>query len=328
MKVEDKENVKLFHLMGNAYVAIAKEEPKKIMPKVEDETEEEKQDKAKRYKAKTFHVKEKNQKLLKMTEEDANFNNRNKCFFMGELTRNYIKENDAVMSHIIAFESITKYATKNKYRIGYGEYRKRIKQAAIKHEWKLIRQWISNNIRDAIIAVSIGVGVKGYIYIRFIITSSEDVKVHDASISIANYLRKNRKYFPKDLKPFEGIPESFIRDKYYNEDIKTIDDIIDNIPEELWQVMRAGFTLPFTHRTYKNGLARILIDKSADKAVIDDNLGDNSILWRLHKAFVEKDAEGNLVPVEMFNKCSPEDINIWDDEEEPMNESELKNTGY
>ena len=324
MKFEDEEsydqNVKLFHLAGDVYVGdsryIHKHKPEE-KPKL---SEEDKKEIANKHKSRFNKAKENGKRLMTLTEDDTNFNSKKNEFYIGNLTRNYIKENGAVMSHMIAFTSIARLAVAMHYRIGYGEYRRKIKQTSIKHEWKLIRNWISDNVKDSIIAVSIGVGLKGYVYIRFIATSSDKLKVHDTSISLAHYLRRNRKYYPKELKPFDKSPEAFITGKYCN-DIKTVDDIVNNIPEELWQVMRAGFILPFTHRTYKNGLARILIDKSAENTKLND-LGVNSIMFGLCRAFLEKDeASGELITVDVFEdtKTSEDIENVYDDGMEECN---------
>ena len=172
-----------------------------------------------------------------------------------------IGRNGAVMSHLVAFSNVARYALKNGYRIGYGEYCKRMKMEDVKTEWKRIRAWLDGHTENVALAMTIGVANKGYVYIRFLVTSPEEIRVHDASVEVARYLRHTRRFNPQELRPYEKDAEAFIHGRYVNDDVKTLVEIMELMPSELWEVMRASFVIPGGHRTYKSREACKVIDE-------------------------------------------------------------------
>ena len=231
---------------------------------------------------------------------------------ISEPTGSLMTHNVAVQKHLIAFSSITRYAVDNNIRIGYGEYWKRIgSRANIKAEWKSIRTWLKKNARDSIMAASIGLGRSDYIYIRFIIARCKDSRenkdtkekndllVYDVSTAFGYYLRRKKHYTPVEFKPYEENPTKFLEKKYINNEITSLEMLINCMPKELYQIMRAGFQLPMTRRTFKNAGAKGIVEKNT-KTTSQSRVCDSkkySIYEKTHSSFLEKCDNFYTVPL-------------------------------
>lgn len=162
-----------------------------------------------------------------------------------------MEQNRAVQSHLIHFCGIAHIGIENKWHIGYGEYRKKIKQKAIPQEVKQIKTWWKRHTKNRLSALSFGVWVRGYFYIFFIVTDAEKTIVHDLSVQLACYVRQ-KKYSPIELHPMKKDPIAFIKDKYNKDTIWTMEELFRHLSPELKKVMRSSFALPFHHHTLCN----------------------------------------------------------------------------
>lgn len=196
-------------------------------------------------------TRKKNRELLGLTD----------TFHLDDDLMNLIGRNGAVMSHLLAFSNVSRYARDNGYRIGYGEYCKRMKLGDTKAEWKRIRAWLDGHSDNVSLAMTIGVANKGYVYLRFLVTSPDESLIDDTACMIGQYLKHKRGFKTQELRPYEKDADVFIHGKYLNDAIESLQDLISHMPIELWEVMRASFALPGTHRTYKSREACKVIDE-------------------------------------------------------------------
>ena len=164
---------------------------------------------------------------------------------------------------------------------------------------------LGRNTNKAIVAVSIGVGSGGWVYIRFIVTSDIDVNVCDISIAISYYLRNNRKFFPKELKPYEKNPQQFIKDKYIHSNLA---DILEVNKYELWQSMRASLVLPQYERTNVSDETEMLLNSYSD---VDNTskCDDDGFQFNLGKAFAEpiRDDTGTITGYHVLSNFQKDD---------------------
>ena len=294
-----KEKCNTIHLMGNIFVG---RPPEKVSTKTNNGdttantfTAEEKMEMEKQSKLYFARRKCRNADLQAKTENVNLEDHIGLHDFLGTL----MSRSRAIQTHLIAFCSITHYAIDNHCRIGYGEYRKRIsKDSNIKREWRNIRAWLTKNTAHNITAVTIGVGKRGYVYIRFLTTNYKDLAVYDVSTDLGYYLRHKKHYTPVEFKPYEKNPMQFIKDKYNNDDIQDTEELINWIPVELWQVMRASFVLPYTHKTFKNtGANDAIQDNSRPVPYRHIWQGqDKQVSQKAYSSFLEKDNKDYSIP--------------------------------
>lgn len=325
-----KEKCNTTHLMGNIYIG---RPPVKILPKtnkddketvdnlMEEETEEARESKKKermeiekQYKIYFAQRRRRNADLRARTENADLAEPIELDSFLGSL----ISGNRAVHTHLIAFCSITHYATINHCRIGYGEYRKRIsKDSNIKREWCNIRTWLTKNTTHNITAATIGIGKRGYVYIRFLTTNYKDIAVYDVANDLGYYLRHKKHYTPVEFKPYEKDMMQFIEDKYNNDDVQNIEGLINWIPNELYQIMRASFVLPHTHRTFKNtGANHAINDNSCSVSYNNIRQGWNQqVSQKAFSSFLEKDGDDYSSPFSKDDMEPNEDEIIEIDED-------------
>ena len=149
--------------------------------------------------------KKENEELLKATEDmtDENIMDR------------FAERCRGLQTHFAYFSTIADTAIRNKWTIGYGTYRKRMKKEDIEKEHRSLRKWIKKNGKDTMTAISIGLGKRGYVYVFFVSTSADGVAVGD--IGTAFYQNRRRKgYTPVECRPFEKNPYSFLESHYCN----------------------------------------------------------------------------------------------------------------
>ncbi len=167
-------------------------------------------------------------------------------------TLHLVKLNRGVQTHLIYFTGIARYAADNGQRIAYGEYRKRVKEDQLEAEQRKLMTWIKRNLPHMITAVSIGYGNKGYITIYFIMTSEEEIAVHDAVLSFVSYLRRKGHYRPIELEAYNKDPEGFIKAKYSDIEPNSLEELLcGDLWKECWEVMRTSFKLPYRHKTIR-----------------------------------------------------------------------------
>jgi hypothetical protein len=280
--------VNLYHIMGNVNVV----EPKKAKYFTSTtgvrQTKKDKEQLAKERQGKINSATKENKTRLALTQSRPYTDKETGELVIDPYTKDLIISSDSAMSHLIAFSCITRYALDRHFRIAYGEYRKKVKATELRKEWTDLRDTLSRKCANSIVAISIGVGVKGYVYLRFIITNEDEEKVKRLAISLDKYIDRTFKFYTKVLKPMD-YPKELLARKYCNGAADTIDDIICLMPEELWQVMRAGLSLPYTQRTFRNAKARSVIAEGAKKTNKDRIHGNTSPLYSFQKMFVEKD---------------------------------------
>lgn len=310
-----KKLLELRKIMGNVNIVQYRGKARQRHDELtEEEKEEQRVEKTKEICIRRKSTMKKNKRLLEMTVtflKDSPFHQR------------LMRENGAVQTHLVSFCGIAQFALENKYHVGYGEYRKRLEMKELKKEWSNIRAWISRHaIDDVYLAVSIGVWNKGYVYIRFIVTSENDLHVHDMALQLAHYLRKTKRFNPKELKPYEKNPQTFIKSKYANDSIGKFEDIVTIMPDELWQSFKASLCLPFTRRTFKSDKARELLEDMAGSISLSD-VEDYGLMMLTgnFKAFAVADKRtktGDIkhvaLDVEMDDFEEDEDIFAIDDE--------------
>jgi|GEM_PF-4650347 len=282
----EERKLEVHRIMGKVSIAQPLKRQRHKVSKIVDQAE--KKQRINNFKKHFSCVKHKNKMFLARTEK----------FDIDDITHALMLDNGAVKSHLLAFCSIARYAVSNGYHVGYGEYRKRVKHEDIKKLWQNIRTWLQRHTEDSILAASIGLWSNGYVYVRFIVTSENDVEVHDMSVMIAHYLRKIKGFMPKVLQPYEENPYEFIKDKYANDEVETVEDIFSIMPDEVWQVMRASFILPFTHRTYETTKSKEIRENTKEIDYLDNIqipiMTDNVIWGGVYKMFTEDVPDGDF----------------------------------
>ena len=149
--------------------------------------------------------KKENEGLLKATEDMTD----------EDIMDRFAERCRGLQTHFAYFSTIADTAIRNKWTIGYGTYRKRMKKEDIEKEHRSLRKWIKKNGKDTMTAISIGLGKKGYVYVFFVSTSADGVAVGD--IGTAFYQNRRRKgYTPVECRPFEKNPYSFLESHYCN----------------------------------------------------------------------------------------------------------------
>ena len=146
-----------------------------------------------------------NEELLKATEDMTD----------EDIMDRFAERCRGLQTHFAYFSTIADTAIRNKWTIGYGTYRKRMKKEDIEKEHRSLRNWVKKNGKDTMTAISIGLGKKGYVYVFFVSTSADGVAVGD--IGTAFYQNRRRKgYTPVECRPFEKNPYSFLESHYCN----------------------------------------------------------------------------------------------------------------
>lgn len=191
-------------------------------------------------------VKRKQESVLKATESMT---------FDDELLSKYARLSRAIQTHLLYFSSIADTCLKHAWRVSYLEFKKRIKRQDLKKEQKGIKRWVQTHAQDIITAVSIGYGKKGYMYVYYISTGEDELKILDTGTDFIRYMRKTRKAKPQIIKPYEKDPYTFLDSKYRTE--VTIDNIFDTpLADECYYMLRSGLVLSGLHKTIRTTKAR------------------------------------------------------------------------
>lgn len=162
-----------------------------------------------------------------------------------------MRRNRAVHTHLLYFCGLVRYANYNGWRAGYGEYRIRVNSHDIGVIHSRLKNWCRKNLTGTYTAVSIGVGTSGYVYVYFLTTSPIETDVSDTAVKFYRYMRRCH-FTPVEVRPYEKNPMEFLQMKYNNDMMRCIDEVLQSdVWAELWQVMRAGFTLPSRHKTMR-----------------------------------------------------------------------------
>lgn len=144
-----------------------------------------------------------NEELLKDTEDMTDV----------DIMDRFAERCRGLHTHLAYFSSIADTAIRNKWTIGYGTYRKRLKREDIEKEHKSLKKWLHKNGKDTMTAISIGLGKNGYAYVFFVSTSANSVAVGDIGTTFYQNRRK-KGYAPIECRPFEKNPYSFLESHY------------------------------------------------------------------------------------------------------------------
>lgn len=181
-----------------------------------------------------------------------------------------MKRSRALHTHLLYFCGLVRSAVNAGWYAGYGEYKARMAADQIPHFHKDLSRWCKKYLNSTASAVSIGVGRRGYVYLYFIATDADPLKVHDASLKLATYLRKKR-WDPIALRPYEKDPMQFLQEKYNDDSVSCLSEILQgNLWGECWQIMRAGFSLPYRHKTLRNTAATVQVHSQMIQRAIED----------------------------------------------------------
>lgn len=178
--------------------------------------------------------------------------------------------NRAIQTHLNYFCGIVRLAYEGKTPISYGEYRIRLKDEDTPKIYRILKSWCRKNLVGTSSAVSIGIGVKGYVYVYFVITADTPYKEHDTALKMAQYLRK-KNFTPVIFLPYEKNPLEFLKWKYQNEGVTSMDDLLrGDLWAECWQVMRSSFAFPYSHRTIRTRDAIDAVERQAEHIALDE----------------------------------------------------------
>lgn len=264
--------INVFHIMGSVYIGrnrkINQQNKKQKKKWTKEEKEQMEADRKKWY----AFTKKRNKQLLKQTEKTTPADDN--CYGLMRLNR-------GIQTHLIYFCGISRLAVNHGWRVSYGEYYKRMKKEDLRAEHSRISSWCRRNLKGSDTAVSFGVGAKGYVYLYFISTDEDPMKVFDRALSFFKYLR-SKGYKPIIARPYEIDPLPIIKYKYCNDDIYDLETLLRG---ELWleafRVMRASFALPYRHKTIRTKEATDAIEEMTDirgfdTVYIDPNGGDKN----------------------------------------------------
>ena len=200
----------------------------------------------------TRHRKKKSKELLSATNEMENL----------EIIDNFFQRNRAVQTHLMYFSLLSYLAIENKWRIGYGMYRKRMKADEVIKTQAKVKRWVQNHGKEVMGAVSIGWGKNGYIYIYTVCTSENELAVFDFNTDLAQYLRKN-KYTPIECRPFEKDPYGFL-DGHYCKELTKDTDLTELQVTELAYMIRSSFLLYDKYKTIRTKKASDAMEDSVE----------------------------------------------------------------
>lgn len=250
----DESRMNAFHITGNIYIGQKVPPGPKKKKSAEQWTEEEKEQLKDERKKNHAFTKKRNKQLLKQTEKATPADDN--CYGLMRLNR-------GIQTHLIYFCGISRLAVNHGWRVSYGEYYIRMKTEDLKAEHSRISSWCKRNLKGSVTAVSFGVGVKGYVYLYFISTDEDPMKVFDRALSFFKYLR-SKGYTPIIARPYEKDPLPLIRWKYCNDNISTLPELLrGDLWPESFRVMRASFSLPYCHKTIRTKEATDAIDDMA-----------------------------------------------------------------
>lgn len=183
--------------------------------------------------------KKENERLLKLTEDMTE----------EDIMGYYAGKCRGLHTHFAYFSTIADTAIRNKWTIGYGTYRKRMKKEDIQKEHRSLRNWIKKNGKDTMTAISIGWGKKGYAYVFFLSTSADGVAVGD--IGTAFYQNRRKKgYTPVECRPFEKNPYSFL-ESHYCSPLRYDMELTPLKIRECVSMIRSSFALHGKHKTLR-----------------------------------------------------------------------------
>ncbi len=183
--------------------------------------------------------KKKNEELLNATEAMTD----------KDIMKRFAERCKGLHTHLAYFSTIADTAIRNKWTIGYGAYRKRMKKEDIEKEHRSLKKWLHKNGKDTMTAISIGLGKRGFVYVFFVSTSADSVAVGD--IGTAFYQNRRKKgYTPVECRPFEKNPYSFLGSHYcspfrYDMELTTLKS------RECACLIRSSFALHGKHKTLK-----------------------------------------------------------------------------
>lgn len=172
-----------------------------------------------------------------------------------EMLLKYAHLSRAIQTHLLYFSSIADTCLAHGWRVSYLEFKKRIKRQDLKKEQKAIKRWVQTHAKDTMTAVSIGYGKKGYMYVYYISTGKNTLKILDTGTDFIKYMRKTRKAYPRIIKPYEKDPQEFLNNKYCME--VTIDRVFTTpLSEECYYMLRSGLVLSGLQKTIRTTKAR------------------------------------------------------------------------
>lgn len=250
-------DITVFHLMGNINLVRKKEFPLSSIggnPPTEEDAENNRKKAIARAKARGGELLK---KTAGATPQD------DYCIALMQMNR-------AIQTHLNYFCGIVRLACEGNTPVSYGEYRIRLKSADTSKIYRMLRNWCRKNLVGTYSAVSIGIGVSGYVYVYFVITSDIPYKEHDTSVKMAQYLRK-KKFTPITFLPYEKNPLEFLKWKYQNEGVNSTDALLrGDLWAECYQIMRASYMFPYSHRTIRTQDAIDAVQRQAEHIPLDE----------------------------------------------------------
>lgn len=272
-----------YHIMGNICIGHAQKKKHNNTPR----TKEEKERIAEDMKIRTAYSRKQGKKLLKGTAKQ-NITDKN--------IQRLIEKSRAVQTHLLYFCNLAREAVVKEQPIAYGIYRKRCNVDDMQTQKKRIQEWMKRHNKGTCTAVSVGVGKNGYFYIYFISTCADGLKVHDMAVSFAQYLRR-KAYTPIALTAYEKAPLQYLMEKYCNDAIQGMEDLIQHVGLELFHLFRSGALFPYQHKTIRTAQATDILSHycqpvSTKKIAI--NQTDN--FWSMASTFLIEENKAMATP--------------------------------
>lgn len=169
----------------------------------------------------------------------------------------YLAErNNSALKHIAYFTNIVEFATANNLPLAMGEHSIAIKESLMLPKWSRLKVWITKNLIPCCL-VSIGRKPKGWWTIRWIVVGdSRSEDLYSLTAPFGAYLAKTgwrTKAVAMDDDPSRLRDHYLLRQDDDDETLKTF------VPE-MFEIYRAGLSIPRATRTHRNASAQGVLD--------------------------------------------------------------------
>lgn len=168
----------------------------------------------------------------------------------------YSVRNNSALKHLAYFTNIAEYATRNNLPLAMGEHSMSLKADLLPQRWSCLRAWVTKNLSPCCL-VSIGRKPKGWWTIRWMIVGDNQAADLFSLISpFGAYLAKTG-WRTKAV--VMDADSSRLRDHYLSR-LDDDEETINLYVPEMFEIFRAGLTLPRCSRTIRNNSAKGILE--------------------------------------------------------------------
>lgn len=168
----------------------------------------------------------------------------------------YSVHNNSALKHLVFFTNIVEYATNNNLPLAIGEHSISLKADLMPQKWSSLRAWVTKNLSPCCL-VSIGRKPRGWWTIRWMVVGdNQGADLFSLISPFGAYLAKTG-WRTKAV--VMDADSSRLRDHYLSR-LDDNEETINLYVPEMFEIFRAGLTLPRCSRTIRNNSAKGILE--------------------------------------------------------------------